>query len=85
MLNEETLPAVNDEMEPDMEGAMAAESLAKNLTAGGIPKNFRQQADIESFYRFVHENDLREEALTILDEVRARKELAASVKGRVKH
>jgi hypothetical protein len=41
--------------------------------AGGVPKNFRQQADMEAFYRFVHENDLREQALEILDKVRAQR------------
>ena len=38
---------------------------------GGVPKNFRQQADIESFYRFVNENDLRVEAVQIMRETRA--------------
>jgi hypothetical protein len=46
---------------------------AKGTLAGGIPKNFRQQADMEAFYRFVHENDLRDEALNILDKVRVQK------------
>jgi len=34
------------------------------------PKRFRQSPEIEAFYRFVHENDLREEALEILDTLR---------------
>mgnify|MGYP001552562018 CR=1 FL=1 len=46
---------------------------SKATLAGGVPKNFRQQADMEAFYRFVHENDLREEALTIFDQVRGQK------------
>lgn len=84
MLNEE-LPATSnsEEMDAEMEGAQSAETLSK--AAGGIPKNFRQQADMEAFYRFVHENDLREEALAILDDVREQKKLAASVKARIKH
>jgi hypothetical protein len=48
--------------------------------AGGVPKNFRQQADMEAFYRFVHENDLRDEALQILDKVRAQRALAKAAK-----
>ncbi|MGE4234253.1 MAG: hypothetical protein AB7F43_13065 [Bacteriovoracia bacterium] len=33
------------------------------------PKNFRNQPDMESFFRFIYENDLRLEALQIIDEV----------------
>ncbi len=51
---------------------------------GGVPKNFRQQADMEAFYRFVHENDLREEALGIFDIVRAQKNLQRAAK-KAKH
>jgi hypothetical protein len=36
---------------------------------GGAPKNFRNHPDIENFFRFIYENDLREEALEILDNV----------------
>lgn len=50
-----------------------------------IPKNFRQQADIEAFFRFVFENDLRLEALDIIKNVRAQKAATKAVKGRVKH
>lgn len=49
-------------------------------TAGGVPKNFRQQADMEAFYRFVHENDLREQALGILDKVRDQRAVAKAAK-----
>ncbi|MGZ3653609.1 MAG: hypothetical protein ACXVB9_03570 [Bdellovibrionota bacterium] len=48
--------------------------------ASGVPKNFRQQADMEAFYRFVHENDLREQALEILDKVRAQRAVAKAAK-----
>lgn len=53
---------------------------AKASAAGGIPKNFRQQADMEAFYRFVHENDLRDDALVILDKVREQKALQRNAK-----
>lgn len=70
-------------MEKDVE--MSPEALSKEAIAnGGIPKNFRQQVDMEAFYRFVNDNDLRVEALAILDEVRAAKALAKASK-RVKH
>lgn len=60
-------------MEQDLDVTTEAGKAA--LAAGGIPKNFRQQADMEAFYRFVHENDLREDALVILDKVRDQKAL----------
>jgi hypothetical protein len=52
---------------------------SKTLTSG-VPKNFRQQADMEAFYRFVHENDLREDALRILDKVREQRALQRSAR-----
>jgi hypothetical protein len=38
------------------------------LSAGSL-KSFRQQPEMENFYRFVYENDLRLEALKIIDEI----------------
>ncbi len=35
---------------------------------GGV-RGFRSSADIENFYRFVHENGLRREAAMILDKI----------------
>jgi hypothetical protein len=35
---------------------------------------------MEAFYRFVHENDLREEALEIFDALRSKKNLAKAAK-----
>ncbi|MFZ9596121.1 MAG: hypothetical protein ACO3A2_08590 [Bdellovibrionia bacterium] len=32
-------------------------------------KNFRHHPDMENFYRFIFENDLRHEALAIIDEI----------------
>ena len=57
-----------------------SEAANKAVAAGGVPKNFRQQADMEAFYRFVHENDLREQALEILDKVRSQRALAKAAK-----
>ena len=61
-----------------------ANEAGKAAVTGGVPKNFRQQADMEAFYRFVHENDLRTEALEILDKVRSQKALAKQAK-KAKH
>lgn len=43
-------------------------------------KAFHQQADIEAFYRFVFENDLRKEALEILEKKVAEKNLLKKAK-----
>lgn len=65
-------------MEQDIE--LANEALAKAAATGGVPKNFRQQADMEAFYRFVFENDLRDDALQILDKVREQRAVAKLAK-----
>ena len=36
-------------------------------------KNFRHHPDMENFYRFIYENDLRHEALAIIDEMMTEK------------
>ncbi len=36
-------------------------------------KNFRHHPDMENFYRFIFENDLRHEALAIIDEIMVEK------------
>ena len=33
------------------------------------PKNFRNHPDMENFFRFIYENDLRLEALDIIDDI----------------
>jgi hypothetical protein len=65
-------------MEQEIEFGNEASKAAH--AAGGVPKNFRQQADMEAFYRFVHENDLREQALEILDKVRTQRAVAKAAK-----
>lgn len=59
-----------------------ANEAGKTPLVGGVPKNFRQQADMEAFYRFVHENDLREEALTIFDKIWEQKSLRRAAKAK---
>ena len=36
-----------------------------------LGKNFRNSADIENFYRFIHENGLRKEAKMIFEKLHA--------------
>ena len=46
-------------------------------TGESIPttaKRFRQSPEIEAFYRFVYENDLREEALFVLSDIQEQRE-----------
>ncbi len=37
------------------------------------PKKFRSSVEVESFYRFVHENDLRKESLEIIERILAKR------------
>lgn len=39
----------------------------ENTSSSGVPKNFRNHPDMENFFRFIYENDLRIEALEIID------------------
>lgn len=57
--------------------AMAA---ATAEPAAGSLKNFRHHPDIENFYRFIFENDLRYEALEIIDRMALQRETRKSVK-----
>jgi len=43
-------------------------------------KNFRHHPDMENFYRFIYENDLRHEALAILEQVVQRKQEEKQIK-----
>lgn len=45
------------------------------------PKKFRSSVEVESFYRFLFENDLRKEALEIIENIQVRrKEAKAAAK-----
>lgn len=74
---------LESETAPGMEGADAASSLAAaSRPDGGTVglKNFRHHPDMENFYRFIHENDLRFEALQLLDEVMMQKQALRQLK-----
>ena len=47
--------------------ALAAASGSAEMSASF--KNFRHHPDMENFFRFIYENDLRLEALDIVDEI----------------
>lgn len=56
-----------------------AKTAFEGITASNL-KNFRHHPDIENFYRFVFDNDLRIEALSILDENIAAKKIKKALK-----
>lgn len=47
-------------------------------------RNFRSSVDIETFYRFVHENDLRREARLILELIHSKMTVKKERKPRAK-
>lgn len=42
------------------------------------PKKFRSSIEVESFYRFVHDNDLRKESLEIIERILAKRKAEKS-------
>ena len=49
------------------------------------PKKFRSSVEVESFYRFVHENDIRRESLEIIERlIVGRKAAKAAAKSAAK-
>ena len=80
-----------EELEEQEEAASSARAsggggnAAALAAAGGTEmsasfKNFRHHPDMENFYRFIYENDLRHEALAIMDEMLLEKQNLKEVK-----
>jgi hypothetical protein len=59
--------------------AAAAATASADAAAGSL-KNFRHHPDIENFYRFIFENDLRYEALEFIDVIVGQRTTQKSVK-----
>lgn len=82
-------PASEEEDEDEMTTAgqgggannagLAAAAATADTTAGSL-KNFRHHPDIENFYRFIFENDLRYEALEIIDVMASQRATKKAVK-----
>ena len=53
------------------DAALAAANGSGEMSASF--KNFRHHPDMENFYRFIYENDLRHEALSIIDQIMVEK------------
>ncbi len=81
---EEQQDAVQAAASTSAEGGNAAAIAAANGSTemSASFKNFRHHPDMENFYRFIYENDLRHEALAIIDEIilqkQARRQLKAA-------
>ncbi len=54
---------------PAAEGMTAALQKPEEGAAPMTPKNFRNHPDMENFFRFIFDNDLRIEALHIIDDI----------------
>lgn len=92
--SEEVTIIDTDELEENEDAAAAAAANAGGgnaaalAAAAGNPtemsasfKNFRHHPDMENFYRFIYENDLRHEALAIIDEIMVEKQQRKLLKG----
>lgn len=60
--------------------AAALAAAANSGTESASFKNFRHHPDMENFYRFIYENDLRHEALAIIDQIMIEKQVRKQVK-----
>lgn len=59
--------------------SMLAAQSATEVNAGSL-KNFRHHPDMENFYRFIYENDLRTEAVQIIDQMMEQKETLSTLR-----
>src|SRR6185437_14104643 len=60
--------------------ALAAAAAGGPTEMSASFKNFRHHPDMENFYRFIYENDLRHEALHIMDAMQLQKQTRKIVK-----
>lgn len=64
-----------------LENINDAANKAPGSDTSGSLKNFRHHPDMENFYRFIFENELRFEALTIIDEILLEKQNRRNLRG----
>lgn len=60
--------------------ALAAAAAGGGTEMSASFKNFRHHPDMENFYRFIYENDLRHEALEIIDQIMIEKQQRKALK-----
>jgi hypothetical protein len=63
------LAADSDDDDAPTPGSTPALTKPEEGAAPMTPKNFRNHPDMENFFRFIYENDLRLEALEIIDQI----------------
>lgn len=91
--NADGTPVDPDELEEQEDAAAAAGQSSSDAAAAAAGsteqsasfKNFRHHPDMENFYRFIFENDLRHEALAIIDEIMIEKRNRKQAKSLSKH
>ncbi|MEO7163872.1 MAG: hypothetical protein ABI041_13215 [Bdellovibrionia bacterium] len=70
---EEEVAANNSSAGQSGNAAALAAAAGSSSEMSASFKNFRHHPDMENFYRFIYENDLRHEALAIIDDIIADK------------
>lgn len=78
--NEEMQSATNNSTRGESQAAALATANDSHSETSASLKNFRHHPDMENFYRFIYENDLRHEALGIFDQIMNEKEKKKSIK-----
>lgn len=63
---------------------MTTTTTAESVETVKPVRNFRNSPDIENFYRFIHENDLRREAKMIFEAINAKVNKTSKRKSRSK-
>jgi hypothetical protein len=78
--DEDAAPAPRSSSKSAMTAAM--ETATTSTSSGATPtlKNFRHHPDIENFYRFIVENDLRLEAVAIFSQKKSQREVQKATK-----
>lgn len=78
--DEDLAPAPRSSAKSAMTAAM--ETATTSTSSGATPtlKNFRHHPDIENFYRFIVENDLRLEAVAIFSQKKSQREVQKATK-----
>ena len=69
-----------EDLIPQISSANNAPKPEDMNATGNLSKNFRNHPDMENFYRFIYEHDLRLEALQIIDEMLIQRQAAGGRK-----
>ncbi len=77
--DEEELEATSSSSSGAASAGLAMAAVSADSAASSL-KNFRHHPDIENFYRFIYENDLRYEALEIIDLIATQRETTQAVR-----